>query len=230
MKKLLLGILMVVTTSSYAENTPFPAAWTGIHIVPMQKQNLTIAMKKEVLLKQNEEKLRGYVNRDDNNASFLLNLKQTSVQQYKMTEKNYGVYDTHLKKDFREIKLVFPYRGVTGIDKGNMIGYAAIGAYVKENGKEGWDGIRSFFTTDMGTCSVSRMGIKAVELAKETTELLVNKKPSNKIIEGNINSGFVYTLTWYTDTTMNVFECANKSLKDNIMPKMIDMANKIDKK
>ena len=125
--------------------------------------------------------------------------------------------------------MLFPYNGVTVVDKNQVIGYAAVGTYIKEKNKEGWDGVRSFFTTEMGACSASLMGIKAVELSQETTEYLVNKKPSNRVIKGNINEGFVYTLTWYTDTTMNIFECANKSLKDDIMAKMIEVANKIDK-
>ncbi len=65
--------------------------------------------------------------------------------------------------------------------------------------------------------------------AEETTEYFVNEKPSNKVIEGNINSGVLYSINWYTDTTMNMLECANKSFKPEIMTKMIALANKIDK-
>jgi len=68
-----------------------------------------------------------------------------------------------------------------------------------------------------------------VELNEETTEYLVNKKPTSKVIIGAYNSGFVYTVNWYTDTAMSILDCANKRYEKSIMTAMIALANKIDK-
>lgn len=229
-KKLLMILMLALPFTANAEETPFPSTAKGIQIVPLDKQALPAKLKKDILTKQAQENLNGYQLNNGENALFLLNIKRNAPQEIaESRKKSNDVYDTHLKSNYSEIKLAFPFKGLPSIDEKDIIGYAAIGSFVKENDKEGWTGIRAFFNSSMGTCSYSYMEIQAVQLAQETTEYLVNKKPSNKLIEGNLNSGFVYSVNWYTDNSMKTLECANKKLDQEIMKNVISLANKVDK-
>ena len=225
-KRLLASLLLLTPLMAIAEDSPFPSTQRGIKIVPMAKQELPAALKAEILESAKKEKEKGYITNDENNAHYLLNIKRDVPYQLAAAKtKDYGVMDTHIKKSYKQIKLSFPFTGVKGVNESDVIGYAAIGSFEQD----GWNGIKEIFQSDMGNCSYSRMGIKAVQLSEETTEYLVNKKPSNKVIEGNLNSGFLYSINWYTDTTMYTLECANMSYNPEIMQKMISLANTIDK-
>lgn len=225
-KKLLASLLLMTPLIAVAEDSPFPSTQKGIQIVPMAKQELPAALKSEVMASTKEQNEKGYITTNDNKAHYLLNIKRDVPYQLAAEKtKDYGVMDTRIKKSYTQIKLSFPFTPVKGVKESDVIGYAAIGSFEKN----GWNGIKEVFQSELGNCSYSRMGIKAVQLAKETTEYFVNKKPSNKIIEGNINSGFLYSINWYTDTTMNTLECANMDFNSEIMTKMIGLANKIDK-
>jgi hypothetical protein len=225
-KKLLASLLLIAPLIAVAEDSPFPSAQKGIQIVPMAKQKIPKALKAEIMASAKEEKEKGYITTNDAKAHYLLNIKRDVPYQLATSkDKDYGVMDTRIKKSYTQIKLSFLFTPVKGVKKSDIIGYAAIGSFEKK----GWNGIKEIFQSTLGNCSYSRMGIKAVQLAEETTEYFVNKKPSNKIIEGNINTGFLYSINWYTDTTMNTLECANMNFNQEIMTRMIGLANKIDK-
>ena len=225
-KKLLVCLLLMAPLVAVAEDSPFPSTAKGIQIVPMAKQELPAILKADIIASNKEEKEKGYITTNDDKAHYLLNINRDVPYQLAAEKtKDYGVMDTRIKKSYKEIKLSFPFSPIKGITQSDVIGYAAIGSFEKN----GWNGLKEIFHSDLGNCSYSRMGIKAVQLAEETTEYFVNKKPSNKIIEGNINSGFLYSINWYTDTTMNTLECANMNFTPEIMDKMITLANKIDK-
>jgi hypothetical protein len=227
-KKILISILLIASFATYAEDSPFQSVQNGIQIIPIAKQTLPISMKNKMIANEKELSINGYLNTSDHNASYLLNLKRNAPELKKYQENKYGELDTSLKQSYKEIKLKFPFVSVKGIPQKNIIGYAAIGSFDKD---KGWNGIKEFFNSELiGTCAYSRMEIIAVQLTQETTEFLVNKKPSNKIIEGNMNDGFVYSINWYTDSNMYTLECANKNYNQEIMTHMISLANIIDKK
>lgn len=225
-KKLFVSLILIAPLFTYADEMPFSSDLKGIHILPLEKQNLSADMKKEILDKMAETKEKGYQETNGDNVQYLMNIKYNAPTQLKASsEKNYGDYDTRLKTSHKEIKLAFSFKGISGVSENDVIGYAAIGTFEKD----GWNGIREiFYKTELGNCSYSYMKISAVELAKETTEYLVNEKPSNKLIEGNRNVGFLYTINWYTDNSMNILECANKLFDPKIMTKMVALANEID--
>jgi hypothetical protein len=225
-KKLLIALLIPLIC--HAEEPPFPSTQRGITIIPVSKQNLPLSMKERIMANKNEEKTNGYILTTDNNAKFLLNIKKHAEDQYNYGDgyKDYGNQDTKMKHNYKEIKLSFPFSTIN-IPNINIIGYAPIGSFEKD---KGWNGIRMFFSEkELGNCSYSRMGILAAQLGEETTEYFVNKKPSNKIIEGNINDGFLYTINWYTNTSIQTLECANMNFNKNIMDKMVKYSIMIDK-
>lgn len=226
--KLLASLILMAPLIAHADDTPIPSNIKGIVIVPMAKQGLPASMKKEVMASQKEQKEKGFITTSDNRASYLLNIQRNKDMQFKLAKaNNYGDQDTTLKNSSSQIKLAFPFTSIKGVDSKNIIGFAAIGSYDKE---KGWNGIKEIFSNPkLGNCSYARMGINAVQLSQETTEYFVNKKPSNKIIEGNYNEGFIYSINWYTNENMFTLECANKNYNQDIMTNMIELANIIDK-
>lgn len=172
----------------------------------------------------------GYIKTDYAIAQFLLTIKAHAKKEIKDNKNSkYGDYDTHLKAHYSDIKLAFPFHGI-GISKNNIIGYAAVGTFLKNKKNPGWTGIRIFFDQPgSGVCSYSRTEIETVFLLPEDMKNLINNKPSTKAIEGNVASGFLYTMNWYTDNTVRTLECANSNLSKEIMDNMAVLANKIDK-
>lgn len=229
-KKLLISLFLILSyTNIHAENvSPFPAETNGIQIIPLSNLNIPNELKAETRRKQAEENLKGYQEDTDSDEyiRFLTHLRSHSLQEIKDSKKLNDPYDTHLKSSLSEINLSIPFKPVKSIKNENVIGYAAIGSYIDN---KGWSGVKEFFDDpELGTCAYSVTTIKAAQLSKETTEYLVHKKPSNKIIEGNFNTGFIYNLNWYTNHTMSVLDCANKKFDPAIMSKMIIYANKVD--
>lgn len=231
-KTLLIAALFITPYLSYADETPTPGNLKGIKIVPIKEINIPAEVKNQVKIGIAEEKQKGYIENNDNYASYFFKIKKEAAKQFYSEESNqYGVYDTHLKKNYHDIKLLFDFSGIKSIPEKDIIAYAAIGSYKKggSHKKEGWDGIRVFFEKSYGNCSYQFMHIINAVLPVETTKYIVNNKPSFKDIEGNINDGFVYRVNWYNNDSINILECANKNLDQNIMSQLVETANKIDK-
>lgn len=229
-KKLLVSLLMTPAISFAQPDAPFSPDLRGVHIVPEKEINMpsVFRMKSTSLL---QEKKLGYRENDGDLAKKLLNIKETAKKEMASQDnRKYGVYDTGLKYSPREIKLGFPFEGIKGINPQDVIGFAAIGSF-QENG---WNGVTEIFThPKFGNCQYSFVKILAIQLSKETTQYLINGKPTSKLIQGNPHDGFHYSIEWYTEknniTTSSSLECANKSFKSEIMDGMIELANVIDK-
>jgi hypothetical protein len=234
MKKILLvtGVLLLsLLNIALAEDTasPFPNAKKGINIIPIAKINLSPEMKKHILKNKISIVNNGYEDTSETDESVisLFALEKNAREEIKKFDNDKNPYDTHLKSSLSKINLAFNLKGIPRIDTKNVIGYAAVGGYVKANG---WDGFVEFISDkNLGICSYTTYKIEKVILDKETTEYLVNGKASNKSIAGNLNTGFLYTLNWYTDERLYTFVCANKSYKEDVISKMMSMARVIDK-
>jgi hypothetical protein len=197
----------------------------GIHISHLNTDN-----KKQIKNLINEEKQKGYQENELNNANFLLNLKSNARKEIMQNNFSaYGDHDTHLKNHYSDIKLAFNFNGIAAINESTVIGYAAIGSYVKNNTQDGWDGIRVFFDGhELGICAYAYNTIYGAQLYSETVEYKVNNKPSLTVIEGNHNNGFTYLVEWFNESNMSTLECSNKKLDKTILDKLIMLANKID--
>jgi len=233
MKKLLLATCLMIPGLIYAaENetaSPFPNAKKGINIMPMSKIDMPVKMKNEILDNKKSLATKGFdeTNSTDQNVISLFRLEKNAAEEVREFDNTKNPYDTHLRSSPAKLTLAFNFNGIPTIENQNILGYAAAGGYVK--GK-GWDGIVQFVSNKkLGICSYTTYKIERAILDLETTEYLVNKKPSNKSIAGNWNTGFLYTVNWYTDTRMSTLQCANKTFSPEIMTKMIALANTIDK-
>ncbi len=202
----------------------------GLKIIPF-KQALSDNLKESISQLAKQEKEKGYQENNFNNAYFLLNFKKTAKQEIiHNVSSEYGEYDTHLKSHYRLIKLAFKFNGLKAINEANILGYAAVGKYIKDGQYDGWDGIRVFFDEpSIGTCSYAYNEFYGTQLYEEFIEYSVNKKPTQKAIEGNPGTGFLYVVEWFNQDNMSTLECAHKNLDKTILDKMIVLANKIDK-
>src|SRR3990167_43437 len=231
-KKVIILLFLICPVLSNANDTdPFPEENKGIQIISLSKMNLPNEFKKEISNNLIQQKIKGYKTSNDESISFLLKLPEKAPQEIAEFKNNKNPMDTHLKSNIAEIKLAFNFNKISAIKEEDILGYAAIGSYLKRNKKDlGWSGLRVFFSDKtLGVCSYSLMKIQAVQLTKETIQYLVNNKPSDSIIEGNYTIGFIYSLNWYTNDTMSTLDCANNNFNKNNMKKLIALANKIDK-
>src|SRR5690606_37014077 len=117
-----------------------------------------------------------YRENNENNAAYLLNIREEAAKQVSTADNKYAVYDTHLKRNYQDIKLSFKFTGLKSVPQKDIIAYTAIGSYNKgkQHKEEGWDGIRVFFAKPYGICSYQFMHIINAMLPKETTQYFVN--------------------------------------------------------
>lgn len=215
----LMAITILFPIYAFAEiDTILP----GLNIIP-SKGNINQFFE--------EEKLKGYQENNFNNAKFLLNFKSHAKQEIIENKTNeYGSYDTHLKKNYSEIKLAFKFNGLKGIDESKILGYAAIGSYVKDEKRDGWNGLKVFFDEpSIGTCSYAYNEFYGAQLYEEFIEYSVNNKPTQTLIEGNQTNGFLYVVEWFSNKEVFTLECANKEFDKNFINTMIRLGKMIDK-
>jgi len=229
MKKLLVAIIILpwlVHAGAEVTTTPFSGAKKGVNIWPLAKMNMP--MKEETIISLKGLSTKGYIESYsiDESVNFLFDTAKTADKERAQYDRNPDPLDTHLKSDISQIRIGFKFSGIPGIPKENVLGFAAAGGYTHE---KGWDGVGEFVRIpNLGICSFTTFAIESVIIYKEGLEYLVNKKPSDKGIEGNWNNGFLYHVNWYTDTRRNSFECANRHLNPDSLKEMIRIANQID--
>jgi len=229
-------LLLLFVSSAYAEDfssdpsKELPQPISGIHIVPDSELVTTKSMKQEEILNLKQQKEKGYIAFDSTYPRELLNTKYRALSEIKANKDNKDPGDTHLKEKISEIKLAFQYNGIPFIKTTNIIGFAAIGGYIDN----GWTGVKEFFNdTRLGTCTLSLYNIGVshggVKLGKSTVTYVVNSKPTTINVEGSINSGFMYRVSWFDNTFIHDLECANMNFDKEITTTMIDYARLIDK-
>lgn len=215
MKKL--SILLLVPVIACAHNVS-----DNIDIVDLKAMNFPQQMKQDIASYNSEMKAKGFVEKDNVYAAKLMKMRYPRNELVKDTQPG----DDELKKSPSEIKTTFIFKPVLP----NPISYAGIGivsdAYV-------WTGIKEFFDgKDAGMCALSVFDISKVkehvQLSRSGLTYEINDKPTRITVEGNINSGFMYSVSWYDKNFAREIECANKDMNDSIKTKMIEYAKKVD--
>lgn len=226
MKKEKIYLIILAISSSLALSESFSPD-KGLEIIPLKNMAIPDSYKKELSLRMQEEKTKGYYETNSSYARYLLGKKKNFHGELSEFKNNRDPSDTHLKKQISDLKLAFAFNGIP-IPKENIMGYAAIGAWTEN----GWTGIKTFFEDkNFGICSYSLFNISlshgAVQLNNETTEYIVNKKPSSANVEGSVDSGFLYEINWFDKTYVHFLQCA-KPRYELIIQKLVDFANQID--
>ncbi len=221
MYKLIAIVLALCCSIVFAEPT----------VTPMDKMKIPASLKHQIEKRKAEEKAKGFYENENKYANYLLGLsKEKGRQEVAYFKTHKDKYDSHLKGSAAESHLAFNFKLAT-IPDSDKIGYVGGGSYIKD---KGWTAVKLFFTQDdIGICSYSYFDLKLshgyIEIPKETTENIVNNKYSSLDVEGTSDSGFLYTVSWYTQDTMRILECANKVYDKEIAKRTIELANKIDK-
>ncbi len=209
--------------------TTSPIPDGGITILPLVKMDLPENIKQEELTRLSQQRLYGYSISNTPYARELLTIKATAIKEIRTYKNNSDPYDTHFKRNISEIKLAFPFSGLTIIEPKNIIGFVATGTW-----KNGWTGITEYFTYDaLGTCRfiVNNMTLThgAIIISSESVRYDINKNPNTLNISGNNLDGFIYNINWYNNGLDKELECANLKYSPKITKKLIELAIMIDK-
>jgi hypothetical protein len=205
-----------------------PLPKNGIHVVPLSSMDIPEAYKNEVIANAKEQREKGYVEKESQYGQFLLSLPKRAEQEIKSFKVSNNPGDSHLKADFSQIKLAFPFNGLSSINKKDVIGYAPIGGW-----NNGWTGIKVFFKQNKSICSYSYFDFAAshgaAQLNEESASKDINGKTTYIDVEGNYNTGFLYGVTWFGENSMHKMECANMMYDKSLTNKTINLAQHVDK-
>ena len=221
----------------YAMENKLPMPDSGIQIAPetempnMNSRPVPANFKIRSLEEERaEEKKLGYINLPSEDAIQLLGVKKNRF--YLSTKKIFiadnNPTDTHLKATLTQIKLAFPFNGITFIDKNNIIGYAVAGTW-----QDGWAGVSEVFQdSGIGICSYVKHNLKithgAAKLAREYVTYDVNSKSTIIFAEGQKDQGFAYKVEWFDDTFFHTLKCASEKFSQEAKESTILLAKRID--
>ena len=202
--------------------------YKGITIIPVKEMGLPDYESKKILAEIQEQKTKGYIEENNNEAQMMIANSKIDEQELKINPKNNNPLDTHLKKSLTEIKLAFTFNDIN-ISEKNIIGYAAMGTYVNN----GWTGISEYFKDDiMGICSYDLLEMNLSKgsnlIASESVTYYIHSKPTIITVKGSSESGFIYNVSWCDDNYNHILECANMKFDKAITAHMLSFAEKID--
>lgn len=234
MKSIILFILLIMAVPTVLFADPefstagLPAEGSGVSIVPLKKMNLPSTFLKTQDESLAQDKAKGYFNEESSYPKFLVKLGKFGSDDISAST---DPYDTHMKYSPSQIKLAFDYKPYHTADPSQVIGFAAGGIFLTN---AGWSGVAEFFKNNaIGTCKYNLDNIKithgAVQMSAESVRYDVNKKPTDIFVRGSVNSGFIYSLSWFDETFIHTLECANMTYDKTIINQMIGLARNIDK-
>jgi len=183
-----------------------------------------------------EEKSKGYREQDNIHVRELIAIKKLAQTEIASFKNDKNPLDTHIKPTLSDLQLGFKFKNPI---RNEIIGYVPAGGYYKANSTfnktshDGWSGIKIFFNeSKIGVCSFTYYDLNlshgAVKLNQDIITYAVNNKPTYSMVEGSYNSGFMYSVSWFSKMTMNNLECANMIFDKKIKDDTIALANKID--
>lgn len=208
-----------------------PKAGEGVKIVPLDKMNLPAILKKKALSDLKQQQTQGFVESDSFYPNQLLSLLEGG-KLVRIDETGVDPYDTsHLKKKLSQIRLSFPFNGISFIGSKDIIGFSVLGAWKGY----GWTGVSVLFKySDIGICqfnliNMSLEGGTGEEVMAEAVRFDVNNKPTTLFVEGSLKKpGFLYTIRWTDQWNYYDLECANEKLDPQLSRNIIKLANQID--
>lgn len=220
MKKIICGaIACIISSISYSDNL--------VSIEPLSKLDIPESFLKEQEEAFQQQKLKGYSELESGYPKILLGIGKNGVPR---THKNYGESDTNMKHSISEVKVGFKFKTVPDVAPKDIIGFSPRAAYVNSK----WTGITEFFNDkNIGTCKYSATNMKlsngSARIDPSAVRYDVNNKPGDIFVQGSINSGFLYTVSWFNNEYSYILECANMNYDKAITDKAIELARIIDK-
>ena len=216
-----------------------PLPGSGIKIAPRSALNLSQEQLDKGAKEEEELKSKGYVTKYTNRPNELLKFSSIAKKELKLLVKPMSETSTNLRKNVKDIKLAFKFKGIAynhalrSSSSGNitLLGAVPQGGFHEDKG--GWSGVAQYFVDiNIGTCSYGVMNVKAsntaAQLAMEDVTYTINHKATLMRTEGSENSGFLYTIEWFDDDNFHELECANLTYSPKINNAVIELANQID--
>jgi len=229
----ILSLLLIPFISIASDVTQIPDANTqnaSVSVLPYKSMSTSSNEQEQLSSRMKEIRKNGYVEMESDYAQFLFSLPKHSskeILEYQYADEN----DTHLKNSISQIKLAFPYSGVSFLEKENIIGFGAIGNWDEKN--KGWTGVVEFFYyQSLGICALNIFNTKLShgvnQVANEVARYDINNMPNVLSVEGNAKTGFLYHITFYQHDYWKELECANKIYDPKKTKQLIMLARKLD--
>jgi hypothetical protein len=152
-----------------------------------------------------------------------------------IAEKGSDPYNANLRLHPSEIKMTFPFDGISSVDAEHLLGYAPSGSAegtTLDNAH--WTGITAYFLHDnFGTCNLIIFDMQSLQgqaiYDSRYTTYDINGKPTSRSAEDSAESGFVYKASWTGKRYEKMLECANsKPFDKRMLDDLVTYAKKID--
>ena len=221
-----------------SEEAGLPAFNSGIKIVPRSQLGLPAEVLEEGSAELKQQAEIGYVEKEVPYVSNLMDMEKMAPVYIKQYASNLNEQSTHMRKDPKDLKLAFKFKGIKNnrllSARGGItpLGSAPMGSFDKDDG--GWSGAIQFFSiSNLGVCSYSVMNVKAsgtsAMIAMEDVSYIINNKATLAKVEGSKSSGFIYKVEWYDDENFHELECANSIYSKQTNQDVIRLAKEIDR-
>jgi hypothetical protein len=211
----------------FVEENNLPQPGSGIQIIPFSQSSF--ANEKKFLIDFESMKKTGYKKQPSDDAKFLLHVQKNKYYPgNKETYENSDPQDTHIKASLAQIKLAFPFHGISFLPNKDVLGFAVSGGW-----ENGWTGVTEIFLyEDIGICSYNRsnavLNHSAIRLVKEFVTYDVNSKPTQVFASGQDDEGYSYKVSWYDNDFYHTLICAKPKFSKEAKVNAITLAKKID--
>ncbi len=223
--------------SEYAEKNNLPKPDGGITITDKTPKGLSPEMINKNNLMNRQMKLQGYANSNTTTPRWLENIKISTKSDIIKNKFNTNPYDTNLKANAFDIKLAFPFIGLSNVSPVDVTGFGASGSWVKN--PEGWTGIAEIFSNkNLGICNyiINNMTLVhgSAQIHKENARYDISDIPNTINVEQGDNSAFLYSIRWYSyhynnNLYSHTLECTTKTYDPKTTKHLISLANEIEK-
>jgi len=177
---------------------------------------------------QPNQKENNYQSIYSERAEELLQINETVQGNYQYNADNTNPNSAVLRKSISEINMAYPAISVARADVSKHYGFAACGTF-----NHGWTGVAEFFQKEkLGSCAYTEYNFALAHATAKVDEKNVRDDVNHKVttihVEGNKDSGYVYTVAWMDEQYYRTLECANKHDAPDMITDVIALAQRID--
>lgn len=158
----------------------------------------------------------------------LLQLGHVVQANYNANANNHDRNSAVIRKNIADIHMAYSFIPVPDADMSKAYGFAACGTFNK-----GWTGVTEYFQKqDIGNCAYTDYNFSLAHATANAIDAVVRYDVNNKVttvhVEGNKDSGYLYTVAWMDSNYYRTLECASKRDVGNMTAQVIALAQRID--
>lgn len=200
----------------------------GVTLVPMEQLSAPDDLKQEWLVQQKEQQENGYHSTYSERAQELLQMEETSYFKIKAHANNKNADSSLLRKHLSDIHMAYQFTPVPRAKDITVYGFAASNTF-----QHGWTGIVEFFKKKgLGNCAYTENNVTLSHAAAKVDEAVarydINHKVTTLNVEGNEQSGYVYTVDWMDARFFRTLECATRHYSKDKTDEVIILAQRLD--